>query len=141
MAFVDTSILVSYLCPEPLHARATRALNGASDRYITPLVQVELASALAIKIRTGQSDKASARAVLGQFRQLIDDNLLVLREVTVEDYKKAYDWLTTFSTQLRTVDAVHLACASTMHETLFTADQVLAQSAKMLGVTCKLITQ
>ncbi len=139
MAYIDTSVLVAYLCPEPLHARAFRVLNSYSARVLTPLVQVELASALAIKTRTGQSNAASARAVLAQFRQLVDDNLFTMREITVTDYQKAYDWLTTFRTQLRAADAVHLACAHSQREILLTADQVLAQSAKSLNVNCKLI--
>ncbi len=139
MALVDTSVLVAYLCPEPLHARATRMLNRASLRVVTPLIQVELASALAIKTRTGQADVASAQAVLAQYRRLIDAGLIVVREVAAEDYRQAYDWLATFATPLRTADAVHLACAFNQGETLLTADQSLAYAGDALRVPCRLL--
>lgn len=139
MALIDTSVLVAYFCPEPLSERASRELDKATERIITPLIAVELASALAIKTRTGQADPGSGRTVIRQFRKHVDAGLFVLRQVTVADYWRAFDWLAAFDTPLRTADAVHLACAANQKQRLLTADQELAHTARKLGIACTLL--
>ncbi len=139
MALIDTSVLVAYFCPEPLSERASRELQKAVERIITPLIEVELASALAIKTRTGQADQASARAVIREFRKQMDSGLFTLREVAVADYRRAFDWLAAFDTPLRTADAIHLACAANQKQRLVTADQELAHAARKLGIACTLL--
>jgi predicted nucleic acid-binding protein len=139
MNFIDTSVLVAYLCPEALHEHAVRAMSGTSPRLITPLVRVEVASALSLKTRTGEMDAKSARLVVGELSRQIDDGIFILREVGTEDYRQAHDWIMAFNTSLRAADAIHLACAASHGATLLTADKLLAASAKSLGVKCKLI--
>lgn len=139
MALIDTSVLVACFCPEPLSERASRELGKTSDRIITPLIEVELASALALKTRTGQADLASARAVIREFRNLLDTGVFTLREVTMADYRRAFDWLIAFDTSLRTADAIHLACAANLKERLITADRDLAHAARKLGIACTLL--
>lgn len=139
MILIDTSVLVAYLCPEPLHAAARRALSTTSVRILTPMVRLEAASALGIKTRSGDLSIESAQVVLGELDRRIDQGDFVMRDVEMTHYRLAYDWLSRFKTPLRTVDAIHLAGAAELGAKLVTADQMLARSAKLLGVACQLI--
>ena len=139
MNFIDTSVVVAYLCPEPLHGRAVRAMSGARGRLVSPLVRVEVASALSLKARTGEMDDKSARLVANELSRQIDDGVFIMREVGTADHRQAHDWIMALRTPLRPADAIHLACAASHGATLLTADRQLAASAKLLGVKCKLI--
>jgi len=52
----------------------------------------------------------------------------------------ARTWMARFDTSLRTVDALHLACAFAHGQAIWTSDKPLAQAAQVLGVDHKLIT-
>lgn len=138
MPLIDTSLLAAYFCPEPLSAVAQRALAKASPRLITPLVEVELVSALAIKVRTRQIDTASARKVLAEFERQQADAIFLRRSLEDLDYRQAYEWLTQLQGTLRTADALHLASAARLGEPLWTADGPLAKEAARLAVACRL---
>jgi predicted nucleic acid-binding protein len=45
MAYIDTSVLVAYYCPEPLSRAAEKSIRSAASPAISPLVEVELCSA------------------------------------------------------------------------------------------------
>ena len=49
------------------------------------------------------------------------------------------NWIGRFDTSLRTLDALHLACASSNNIPLVTADDALARSAEALGVKVQLL--
>ena len=49
MAYVDTSVLAAYYCPEPLSAAAQTELGQLASPTLSPLVEVELCSAVARK--------------------------------------------------------------------------------------------
>ena len=51
MPYIDTSILAAYYCPERLSHKAQKALARLDDPAISPLVQLELHSAVAQKVR------------------------------------------------------------------------------------------
>jgi len=54
-------------------------------------------------------------------------------------YALANDWLDTFATGLRALDALHLSLAHSNDAVLITADDTLAASAKTLRVPVKQI--
>lgn len=139
MTFIDTSVLVAWLCPEAMNDAAARAMSDAGVRLISPLVRVELASALSIKTRTGEMPLRSARMVLTELSKLIDQGVFVIRAIEPEHYRQASDWIATFSTPLRAADAVHLACSAAWGAVLLTTDRQLAASAAVLGVKHKLV--
>lgn len=139
MAYVDTSVLVAYYCPEPLSNAAEKAIGEASQPAVNRLIEVEFCSALAIKIRTGELDVASAERLLSQFRLHLDERRYRIVPLKARQYALAADWISRFSTPLRTVDALHLASAFSNGLRLLTADQRLARSAEHFGVECELI--
>ena len=54
-------------------------------------------------------------------------------------YHLAREWISRFTTPLRTLDALHLAVASQNNIRLVTADTALAASAQFLGVDILLL--
>jgi len=140
MAYIDTSVMVAYYCPEPLSNAAERALRQADRPTISPLVEVEFCSALAIKMRTGDMEIESAHRILTCFRLHIADGLFTMVSIAAREYAAACAWISAFAVPLRTVDALHLAAALANGLAVLTADKALARSAEHFGVACQLIS-
>ena len=61
MRYVDTSVLIAYLIPEPGSAAAEQfMLSSGEPLAISSWTEAELLSALGIKLRTGRLDMAGA---------------------------------------------------------------------------------
>ena len=67
LMYIDTSLLVSYYCPETLSRAAERVLRGDPHPAISDLVEVEFFSALAGKVRARQMPAADARRAGDEF--------------------------------------------------------------------------
>ncbi len=119
---------------------AQRALLRAKDVVISPLVEVEFASAIARKQRTAELDTPTANRILSTFRQHVADGHYRRLAPRIRHFDLAREWLGRFCTALRTLDALHLAMASDAALTLLTADQVLVQAAAQLGVSCQTLS-
>jgi hypothetical protein len=139
MAYVDTSVLAAYYCPEPLSGAAQRAVLGARPPVLSPLVDVELASAVSLKVRTGEMDRGSAAMVLGRFQSHREEGRFASVPVSAREFAMAWKWLSTFSSPLRAADALHIAVAFSNDLLLLTADRVQAAAAKRFGVRCRLV--
>ncbi len=139
MAYVDTSALVAYYCPEPLSEAAQKAIGKADAPTVSPLTEVEFCSALALKVRTGELGTEPAGQLLSQFRLHLEERRYRVVPVETKEYVLAADWISRFATPLRTVDALHLASAFSNGLRLLTADRGLARSAEHLGVECEMI--
>ena len=136
--YVDTSVLVAFYLPEAMNAQAQRLLSGAESVAISGLSEVEFHSAVARRVRMNELTRSDAVRVLSQFRLHAESGF---RMVAVEqrDYLLARDWLATFSTPVRTLDALHLAVAFSNGLTVLTADRILAESAQHFGIKHKLL--
>ena len=141
MAYLDTSILGSCYCPETLSDAVNRALSSLEEAAISPLVDVELCSLVALKVRTRELTWSEARGVLAQFRAHLDGGYFRVLQIGQREYDTARTWLATCRTTLRTLDALHLACAFLHGETLWTTDKSLARAASLLGTQCRLIAK
>lgn len=139
MAYIDTSILVAYYCPEPLSSGVQKALGNVKQPVISLLVEVELYSAVAAKIRAKELDATTARRILAVFRKHLADGYYSTVPIEEAEYYLARDWIGGFSSSLRAPDALHLAAAFANDLTLLTADKSLAKSASHLGVKHKLL--
>ena len=139
MAYLDTSVVVAYYCPEALSAAVSKALTRIPTPAISSLTEVEIRSALALKIRTGQISATDASKVLSQFSVHISDGLFRFVDIGPREFELARNWIGLFTTPLRTLDALHLASAFANNLPILTADKSLSESAKSLGVSCKLI--
>jgi len=139
MSYIDTSILVAYYWPERLSRAAQAAIRRAESPTISTLSEVEFISALAIKRRTGEITETSARRILTIFRQHRAGHVYRLVPIEAREFAVASEWLATFRTSLRALDALHLATAFTSGLVLITADKVFAESAGRLGIKHELI--
>jgi predicted nucleic acid-binding protein len=139
MAYIDTSLLAAFYCPEPLSRTVQQRLSKLDKVVISPLVELELYSAVAAKVRARELTASSAGRVLDMFRKHLADGLYDLVPIEIPEYDMARDWIGRFTTPLRAPDALHLAAAFDHDLTLLTADKAMASAARHLGVSCELI--
>jgi predicted nucleic acid-binding protein len=132
MFYVDSSLLVAYYCPEALSERAEIFLTSQSPLSISTLTELEVFSAVSRKVREKGLTRATARRILAKFLSHLDGRFYTCFPVETQHVRLARDWIGQFSTNLKSLDALHLAVASLEGLTLVTADQNLAESAKIL---------
>ena len=138
--YVDTSVLVACYCPERLSQAAERLVWRSDAAAVSPLTEVELCSALSLKVRTGELDRDSAGRILALFRTHLRDSYYRIVPVGAREYSLACEWIGRFAVPLRTADALHLAAAFANGLTLLTADHDLARSARHFGVKYRLLS-
>jgi uncharacterized protein len=140
LIYLDTSIIVPAYCAEPLSDRVDELLRRESDLAISNLTEVEFYSALSRKVRQRELTLDEAQQVSIDFQT--DLNAGIYQRLVVEaiHYQLAQAWISQFNTVLRTLDALHLAVASSYEIPVVTADIGLAQSARSLGLTVELIS-
>ena len=102
--------------------------------YISELVEVELASAVAWKVREESISAADANKILNRFQSHLNNNSFQYLSVESFHFQQAWKWVASFSASLRVLDALHLALAASLGLELITADRQLAQSATYFGV-------
>ena len=139
MIYVDTSVLAAYYSPEPLSERAQRALQEEGERAISWLVEVELASALAGKVRAHAMRRVDAQRILAVFQSHLDQGVYTRLALDGMHFAKAREWLAALAVPLRTLDALHVAVAALQHCPLLTADVALAKACARIGVAARLI--
>ncbi|HUU43529.1 MAG TPA: type II toxin-antitoxin system VapC family toxin [Planctomycetota bacterium] len=140
MAYIDTSVLVANYCPEPLSKAAQRAIRSARPSAISMLNEVEFCSAVSLKTRTGAMDADTARRILSLFHSHVEGGYYRVVPIQAAEFALAAEWIASFATSLRTVDALHLAAAYTHRLTLITADDSLAQAASHFNVKHQLLS-
>lgn len=139
MNYVDTSLVVAYYCPEPVSRTAERLIRSRPQPVISDLTEVEVLSALARKLRTGEIRDADAQRVATQFLTHVEGQLYRHLPIERRHFRMARDWMRRLDTPVRTLDALHLAAAASHGLRLVTTDRLLATSADRLGVEAVLI--
>lgn len=137
--YVDTSVLASYYCPEPLSILAERTLRRLSSPMISELTLVELTSAISRKIREQTLSREEGARILTQLDAHVEDGYYRVMPVRPRDYRVARAWLGQLQGTLRTLDALHLAVAESAEAMTLTADKRLAAEARALGLPVKLL--
>jgi predicted nucleic acid-binding protein len=132
--YVDTSVLAAYYCPEPLSYRAEKFLTTHRQPGISALTEVELFSAVSRKVREGGMSKRDANRIVTTFVSHTDNRLYTYIPVQQHHYRLARDWIGLFELGLKSLDALHLAIASSEGLTVVSADRNLLKSAKALGL-------
>jgi predicted nucleic acid-binding protein len=140
MTYLDTSVLVAYYCPEPLSDKAESLMTSQLQPSISALTEVEFFSALSKKVRANEMSPADAGRVATKFISHLDGHYYTRLFLAPHHYRLARDWIGQFHTSLRTLDALHLAVASSEGLVLFTADQNLVAAAEALSVAALLLT-
>jgi len=140
MAYIDTSVLAAYYCPEALSSMVQDEIGKVDDPLISRLVEVELHSAVAQKLRARELEQAAANQILSLFQVHLARGYYRLASIEEREYSLARDWIGRFNTPLRTLDALHLAAAFVNETRILTSDQGLARSASLLGIAFQLIS-
>jgi uncharacterized protein len=139
MLYIDTSVLVSYYCPEPLSTKAEKIIIKADTPVISPLTEVEFASALARKTREQEISAESSNKILNEFKSHVRQTFYRKIPIDAACYNLAFNWLSGNDTPLATLDSLHLAIASLNNLKIVTADKQLAKAARKLGLNYQLI--
>lgn len=139
MRYVDTSVLIAYLTPEAGSDVAEAfMLSTGEPLAVSSWTEVELLSALGVKIRTKQLTKVAANKVVDIYGRLVSPQL---HRIAVEDadHRQAVILLEGWKTTLRAGDGLHLAIAAANGATVYTFDRGMADAGTALGISVRLL--
>ena len=140
MLYADTSAVLPFYRSE-VNSTAVEAIFLCQGGQIglSPLVRVEIASAIARWSRMGEITESQARRI----ESALENDIVAGRyrpvPISVEVFDQALRWLSSRKTNLRTLDALHLAAAARQECCLLTADRPLAMAASAFGVDCQIL--
>lgn len=137
MHYLDTSAVVSALVREPEVSGRVRAWlrsHGDDDLAISNWVITEVASALSIKVRTGELTLEQRADAMTEWQSLREGSLHHLA-VSSDAFELAARFAGRHELGLRAGDALHLAVAAATGCTLVTLDRTMAKAAPELGVS------
>lgn len=135
MLYLDTSALLPYY----RHEAGSEAVVALLTRQtapvaISPLVRVEVASALARWVRMAELTEPQAHRIENAFDEDTRAGRFAVLALGAPVFERAVQWLLARKTALRTLDALHLACAEGHGAVLITRDQALAEAARYFGL-------
>lgn len=140
MIYLDTSVIAPFYWAEPLSDLVEELMRSQSELNLSQLVEVELMSALSRRVRMREISQATANKIGDRFETHLNNDFYRLISLESVHYQLARNWIARFNTSLRTLDALHLACASSNNLRLVTADEALAASADVLKIETQLLT-
>jgi uncharacterized protein len=131
MVYVDTSVLVALHLNEPNSLLAERWYAKCTQPMVSAIWCVtEFASALGIKLRTGQISAEQSSAAWLRFEAQCR-NELQLVPVEADTFHKAALLALNSESKLRSGDSLHLACAINLRaHSLATFDAILAVNSE-----------
>ena len=129
-AYIDTSVLGAYYCPEALSTTAEEALREITAPVISLLSEVEFASLLSRKRRLKEINERQAKDILDLFETHVAEGFYRRMSLTTEHFLKARQLVASAQSALRTLDSLHLGAAISESLPLMTADRELAKEAK-----------
>lgn len=135
MLYLDTSAILPYYRQEQASLRV-QAMLAEQTRpvLISHLTDVEFTSALARWVRMGELSEPQANRIESAFHDDVSHDRFTLCSVLPEHYRRAAKWLGTRKTSLRTLDALHLACAERHQARLISEDHQLIEAATFFGI-------
>jgi uncharacterized protein len=139
-AYIDTSVLGAYYCPESLSVVAENTLRQTKTPVISNLSEIEFCSLISRKLRLKEIGAAQAKAILALFASHVAEGFYRRMSLSNEHFIKARQLLGSLDSSLRTLDALHLAAAMAETITIMTADRYLAKAAKRHKVGAVLVS-
>lgn len=133
--YLDTSLIVAALVPESASRRVHDWLEAqpAASLVISDWTITEFASALAMKLRTGELTLDQRAAVQAAWTVLRVESLVVLA-LTPSVFATAATFVDQSMSGLRAGDALHLAVAAANGCAIATLDRLQAKAAPKCGV-------
>lgn len=140
MHYLDTSFIISAMMPDEVASEASRSWleENGDTLVISHWVITEVASALSMKVRTGQLT-IEQRADAQQTWQNFQETSLALVEMKLEEFQTAARFAERYELNLRASDALHIAIAYHMGYTLVTLDKHMALAAVACGVVVEAV--
>lgn len=140
MHYLDTSLLVAALTNEVMSARAQTWLSeqDPGQLFISDWTITEMASALSIKLRTGQIGPNHRAGALAAFNGMLAESLTLL-PIASRHFRRAAAFADQHALALRASDALHLAIAADNGATVWTLDRRQADAGPVLGVLTQLL--
>ena len=140
MIYLDTSVAVSLLVPEPRTADVRKWFAGSSQILVSgDWLLTEFNSAVSIKVRSGELSEASAKAVRREFEMLAASGLRVVT-VSRTAFRDAAELVKRHAHRLRAGDALHLAVARELDaKSIATLDSVMRVNAERLKIKVEAI--
>ena len=132
--YFDTSALIPAYVPERLSEKSAAVLAGSSAPYISRLTEVEFRSVLSMKVRAREMARRDADLVAQTFVRHVEAGTYVRLHITDELCDVAIAYLAKPAANLRTLDALHLACCARHGLKLLTGDIEMARSARAVGI-------
>lgn len=135
MIYLDTSALLPYYRQEQASERVQAMLGRQTQpALISHLTEVEVASALARWVRMEELTEPQANRIESAFYDDVSHGRFILCPVEIAHYRRASHWIGARKTSLRTLDALHLACAEHHQATLISEDEALVNAAAFFGL-------
>lgn len=132
--YLDASVLVALLTNDPLTARADAFMRAERPVVaVSDFAAAEFASAIARRVRTGESTADEARARFAALDAWLA-RATQRAETTAADVQAAAAYLRRLDVPLRTPDALNIAIALRVGAALATFDTRMASSARILGI-------
>lgn len=141
MLYFDTSALLPYYRSEPA-SEAVQALLFAQKQpvLISHLTEVEVASALARWVRMRELTEPQANRVESAFHEDVSQGRFIRCPLEFAHYQRAIHWIGMRKTSLRTLDALHLACAEHQGACLVSEDEALCNAARFFGLQARRVS-
>ena len=139
MYYFDTSAVLPYYRQE--HASdSIQALLELQTKpvLISHLTEVEVASALARWVRMGELSEPQANRIESALHDDVSHGRFTLCSIESDHYRRAGHWIGTRKTSLRTLGALHLACAESNQACLISEDEALLNAAVFFGIDARL---
>lgn len=136
MIYCDTSLLIALLTPEPdsKTARTWLGTQPAGMLVVSPWVDTEIASAVAIKVRTRALSDAYLAAALAGWQHMRSANFQI-EPVVDQHFRQAALLAGQPGLKLRAGDALHLAVAADRGFALATLDKAMAAAGRLIGLS------
>jgi predicted nucleic acid-binding protein len=132
--YADTSALVPYYVPEEFSNLLQSILQAQSGPIISDLCELELYSALSVKLRTGEVNRTTIVQITALFRRHFEAGLFTRIALHTDHYRVARGFIGQFDLPLKAPDSLHLAICATERLRLLTLDEQLARNAAALGI-------
>lgn len=134
MNYLDASIVVSYYLPEARSARVNALFRSLPNIAISDFTEVEIASAVAIRVRKKLTSRRDGRLALNAFEGHLRAGLYHRVHVSPQHHARAAALVGSFDYNVRGPDAIHITIALLDGYHLYTADGNMASCAKVLGL-------
>jgi predicted nucleic acid-binding protein len=139
--YFDTSALLPYYRQEALSEKVEKLLQTMQGKVmISWLTEVEIFSAIARWERLGEINRSEMNVIQETFNQHLNQSMYYSLPLSKAIFQQAKAWLATGYTALRTLDALHLACAYHAQVKIISADYKLIQAAQFFELDCLYLT-